>query len=129
MSNFYELVIFTASNAHYANSLLDQLDIDHNISYRLFREHCISMNGLYIKDLRRIGRDLKDTIILDNNPISYIVKKENGIPIKTWHFDKGDVELVKLIPLFEYLSKVDDVRNVIRRIVKEMKSILEKSVN
>ena len=118
MSNFYEIVIFTASNAHYANPLLDQLDIGHNISYRLFREHCISMSGLYIKDLRRIGRDLKDTIILDNNPISYVVNKENGIPIKTWHFDKGDVELVKLIPLFEYLSKVDDVRNVIKKIVK-----------
>ena len=118
MSNFYEIVIFTASNAHYANPLLDQLDINHNISHRLFREHCISMSGVYIKDLRRIGRDLKDTIILDNNPISYVVNKENGIPIKTWHFDKGDVELVKLIPLFEYLSKVDDVRNVIKRIVK-----------
>ena len=118
MSNFYEIVIFTASNAHYANPLLDQLDINHNISHRLFREHCISMSGVYIKDLRRIGRDLKDTIILDNNPISYVVNKENGIPIKTWHFDKGDVELVKLIPLFEYLSKVDDVRNVIRKIVK-----------
>lgn len=118
MSQLYELVIFTASVAPYANPLLDRLDENRVIAYRLFRQHCINMSGAYIKDLRKVGRDLKDTIILDNNPISYVVNKENGIPILTWHYDKSDKELLKIIPLLEKLSRVSDVRTVIKKIVK-----------
>ena len=64
-----------------------------------------------------LGKNLKDLIIIDNNPISYSVNKENGIPIKTWHYDKGDIELEKLIPFLTFLSSVDDVRRVIKKAV------------
>ena len=118
MSKFYELVIFTASISNYANPLLDRLDKFRIISHRLFREHCVSNRGLYIKDLRKLGRDLKNMIIIDNNPISYAVNQDNGIPILTWHYDKNDNELMKLIPILEFLSNVDDVRPYIMKIVK-----------
>lgn len=65
MANHYELVVFTASISQYANPLLDQLDKKHLISNRLFREHCVYSNGLYVKDLKRLGRNLKDTLIVD----------------------------------------------------------------
>ena len=119
MSKLYELVIFTASVPQYANPLLDKLDKNKYIIYRLYRQHCISLYGLFIKDLRRIGRDLKNTIILDNNPISYLVNQDNGLPIKTWHSDKNDKELIKIIPLLEYLAKneISDIREVIKKVV------------
>lgn len=65
MSKCFELVIFTASVSPYANPLLDKLDHHKVISHRLFREHCVNVSGLYIKDLKKVGRNLKDTIILD----------------------------------------------------------------
>jgi RNA polymerase II subunit A small phosphatase-like protein len=119
MSNLYEIIIFTASVPQYANPLLDKLDKNKYIHHRLYRQHCISLYGLFIKDLRRIGRDLKNTILLDNNPISYLLNQENGLPIKTWHSDKKDQELIKIIPLLEYLAKIEinDVRQVIRKII------------
>ena len=117
MSHLFELVIFTASIPDYANPLLNKLDPRKKISHRLFREHCTSTGNLFIKDLRKVGRDLKDTIIIDNNPISYLYNKENGIPILTWHSSQSDNELMKLIPLLEILSKCDDVRNIIKKVV------------
>ena len=117
MSKLYEIVIFTASISDYANPLLNKLDPRRRICHRLFREHCTSSGNLFIKDLRKVGRDLKDTIIIDNNPISYLYNKENGIPIITWHSSQSDNELIKMIPLLEFLSKVDDVRIVIQKVV------------
>ena len=117
MSNLFELVIFTASISDYANPLLNKLDPNRKISYRLFREHCTSSGNLFIKDLRKVGRNLKDVIIIDNNPISYLYNKENGIPISTWHSFQSDKELMKLIPLLELLSKCDDVRTIIKKVV------------
>lgn len=118
MSKLFELVIFTASVSPYANPVLDRLDQNKVISHRLYREHCIKMSDLYIKDLRKVGRSMKDVFLLDNNPISYVLNKENGLPINTWRFEKNDYELMKIIPLMGLLSKVDDVRPVIKRVVK-----------
>ena len=114
----YEVIIFTASISDYANPLLDQLDPFKKISYRLFREHCTKAdNGLFIKDLNRLGRNLKDVIIIDNNPVSFTANKTNGLPILTWHSIQSDNELIKLIPLLTYLSTVDDIRPVINKVV------------
>jgi RNA polymerase II subunit A small phosphatase-like protein len=65
MSKVYEVVIFTASLSPYANPLIDQLDKQRHASCRLFREHCTHVNGMYVKDMKRLGRDLKDIIIID----------------------------------------------------------------
>lgn len=117
MSKLFNIIIFTASIPEYANPLLDRLDRNRVIKGRLFRENCTVTNGLYVKDLNILGKNLKDVIIIDNNPISYSVNKENGIPIKTWHYDKGDYELEKLVPFLTYLSGVEDVRRIIKRVV------------
>ena len=117
LSKLYEIVIFTASVSKYADPLLDILDKENYCSFRLFREHCTLMGMTYIKDLNKLGRDLKDVIIVDNSPLSYSFNKENGIPILTWFSDKNDKELDYLLPILEFLSGVNDVRNYIKDIV------------
>jgi RNA polymerase II subunit A small phosphatase-like protein len=117
MSNIFEIVTFTASLSQYAGPLLDELDKFHTVSHRLFRENCISQKGIFIKDLRKIGKELKNIIIIDNNPMSYITNIDNGIPILTWYDNSNDDELMKLIPILKYLANVDDVRPIIKKIV------------
>ena len=117
MREYYEIIVFTASVPEYASPLLDKLDQNNYLSGRLFRQDCLFNQGLYIKDLKRIGKDLKDMIIIDNNPISYADNEDNGIPILTWYDDLNDNELIKLIPLLKYLTTVNDVRPIIRQIV------------
>jgi RNA polymerase II subunit A small phosphatase-like protein len=76
LAEIYELVIYTASLSKYADPLLDWLDPKGLCSYRLFREHCTFYNGIYVKDLSRLARNLKDTIIIDNSPPSYLMHPE-----------------------------------------------------
>ena len=117
LSKLYEIVIFTASVSKYADPLLDLLDKDNYCSFRLFREHCTMIGVTFVKDLNKLGRDLKDVIIVDNSPLSYSFNKENGIPIKSFFEDKTDRELYNLLPILEFLSSVPDVREFIPKLV------------
>ena len=117
VSKLYEVVIFTASISKYALPLLDIIDNDKNIQFKLTREHCTFLNGIYIKELKKLNRDLSDLIILDNSPLAYSFDNDNGLPIKAWYEDKNDNELDKVYTLLEFLSKVKDVRNFIKKFV------------
>ncbi|RQM05901.1 hypothetical protein DH86_00002204 [Scytalidium sp. 3C] len=71
--------------------------------------------GNYVKDLSQVGRDLKETIIIDNSPTSYIFHPQHAVPISSWFSDAHDNELLDLIPVLEDLagSQVRDVSLVL----------------
>ena len=119
LAQVYEIVLYTASMNIYANPLVDTLDQDTLIPFRLYREHCFSFQGSYIKDLSLIGRPMKDVIIVDNSPNAYFFHPENAVPILSWYDDPDDRCLFELIPLLEALSQVDDVRPVIPKFVRK----------
>ena len=128
VAKFFELVIFTASISKYASPLLDILDKEKNIKYRLYRDQCTFINGIYIKDLKRCNRSLKDLIIVDNSPIAYTFDSDNGLPIKTWIEDPDDNELMKLVPILEFLSKTKDVRKFIDQFVYNNKILYDEAM-
>ena len=113
LSKCYELVIYTASLSKYADPLVDILDARGLIDARLFREHCTSIQGVYVKDMSLLGRPMTDSLIIDNSPTSYTFHQENAIPILSWYDDPKDRCLFELIPLLESLAEVDDVRKYI----------------
>uniref|UniRef100_A0A9L0ISN5 protein-serine/threonine phosphatase n=1 Tax=Equus asinus TaxID=9793 RepID=A0A9L0ISN5_EQUAS len=79
MGELFECVLFTASLAKYADPVTDLLDRCGVFRARLFRESCVFHQGCYVKDLSRLGRDLRKTLILDNSPASYIFHPENAV--------------------------------------------------
>lgn len=114
MGELYECVLFTASLAKYADPVADLLDKWGVFRARLFRESCVFHRGNYVKDLSRLGRDLRSVVIIDNSPASYIFHPENAVPVASWFDDMSDTELKDLVPFLESLSRVEDVYSVLR---------------
>jgi len=115
VSQWYELIIFTASLGPYANAVIDQLDPNRLISKRYYRQSCVNKSGCYVKDLKTICRDLSNVIIIDNSPVAYSLNKENAIPIDDYvGTNAHDSALLNLLPLLEELRNSVDVREILK---------------
>ena len=139
MSKYYEVVVFTAALQDYADWVLDQIDPDNHIKYRLYRQHALPFGPTYIKDLSRIGRPLSRVIIVDNLSENFQSQPENGIMIKSWTGDPEDTALLELGPIltgkciYEFCveivqKKVDDVREALERFSAQMATQNEQGV-
>lgn len=110
----FEIVIFTASVSIYCNPLMNAIDPEGKLgSLRLYREHCSTLNGAYVKDLSLLGRDLGQVAILDNSPVAYLFQKRNAIPISSWFEDPGDNALLRLLPTLKHLAQASEVYDVL----------------
>jgi len=99
MSRAFEIVYFTASRACYAIPVINLVDPTGKTgNTMLFREHCSTVNFVHVKDLSLLGRKIHRTVIIDNNPAAYVFHPRNAVPISSWFGDKGDQELLMLIP-------------------------------
>ncbi|CAK75384.1 unnamed protein product (macronuclear) [Paramecium tetraurelia] len=101
MSRIYELILFTAGLESYAHRILNKLTMKQYFSYFLFRQHTNIYKDFYGKDLRKLGRLLSKTIIIDNTPECFSLQPENGIQIQTWKGDLSDAVLLTLIPILK----------------------------
>lgn len=146
MSKIYELVLFTASVQSYASPIISLIDPEKKISHRLYRHHCRRINGSYVKDLSKLGRNLKDVSLIKNkrkhiikfyifrlfysiilhDDTCYNVQTDSQfqagrlqvVYINRLGEDRSDSELAKVTRVLEKLSKKYDVRKYMRRIVK-----------
>jgi RNA polymerase II subunit A small phosphatase-like protein len=61
---------------------------------------------------------MKDTILIDNSPTSYMLQPECGLPILSWYDDMNDQVLSDYLPLLIEMSKIDEIRDVIPKFVR-----------
>jgi carboxy-terminal domain RNA polymerase II polypeptide A small phosphatase len=116
MQEYYEVIIYTASLQKYADPLMDILDDTAKCSGRLFREQCTFYQGMYVKDLSELGRDMRDVLIIDNSPTAYLFQPDNALPIISWYDDFSDRCLFEYVPFLIQLSQVEDVRPVLKQL-------------
>eukprot|EP00397_Hematodinium_sp_SG-2012_P007843 GEMP01007894.1.p1 GENE.GEMP01007894.1~~GEMP01007894.1.p1 ORF type:complete len:811 (+),score=146.94 GEMP01007894.1:91-2523(+) len=112
----FEVVVFTAATQDYADWVIDQIDpAPHRlVHYRLYRQNALPWGPIFVKDLRRLGRDLNKTIIIDNVAENFMLQPANGIFIAPWYEDPTDRVLETLTPLLEdLLTSRDSVPKIL----------------
>ena len=124
MSKYFELVIFTAAAEDYADIVLNELDKNKVINYKLYRKHTEQINGVFIKDLSKLGRDLSKILIVDNNKDNFSLQPENGLHICSFIGDQNDDELYSLSG--DLMKIIDSKKKDIRPVVKEISMIMKK---
>jgi|TARA_B000000475_G_scaffold234564_1_gene201716 RNA polymerase II subunit A small phosphatase-like protein len=115
VSKDWEIVVFTASLPKYANPVMDLLDVEKTVRWRLFRRHCYAFQGNYVKDLTSLGRDLSQTVIVDNSPYSYAFHPQNAFPISSFIDNPNDNELLNAIPYLRELARTKDVVEFLKK--------------
>jgi len=110
-SELFEVIVFTASVEPYAMAVVDLLDKPRTwVTHVLSRDSCTELNGQLLKDLRRLGRDLKDVVLVDNSPLACGISPENSIICKSYYGnDPQDTELLRLRSMLNKLSKVKNM--------------------
>ncbi|XWS12462.1 hypothetical protein CRYUN_Cryun37aG0090700 [Craigia yunnanensis] len=125
ISKKYEVVVFTAGHEAYASKVLDTLDPKGFISHRFYRDSCKQVRGKFVKDLSEMGRDLRKIVIVNDNPKSFALQPENGIPIKPFFGDElWDRELMKLAGFFERCDVFQDMRYAVNQYLGGAKELI-----
>ncbi|EEF34266.1 conserved hypothetical protein [Ricinus communis] len=116
ISEFADLVLFTAGLEGYARPIVDRIDTENRFSLRLYRPSTISTEYReHMKDLSCLSKDLCRIVIVDDNPFSFLLQPLNGIPCMPFSAGQPyDNQLLDvLLPLLKHLSLQKDVRPVL----------------
>jgi len=117
----YEIIVFTAGEQEYADSILDYIDPNNSIfRKRLYRQDCIQLENFFIKDLDIIlDRERQHMLIVDNSILSFAFDLDNGVPINSYiGNEEDDKELLFLFSFLEDAATVPDIRVNIRESFK-----------
>ena len=122
LSKHFELVLFTAAEEDYTGIVLNELNRNNYITHILCRKYTEFKNGCYIKDLSKLGRDLKRVCIVDNNKDNFSLQPENGLFISSYYGEQNDNELSFLCNDLMKIIEIqpDDIRTVLKQIDENM---------
>eukprot|EP00340_Litonotus_pictus_P003672 CAMPEP_0170516004 /NCGR_PEP_ID=MMETSP0209-20121228/2362_1 /TAXON_ID=665100 ORGANISM="Litonotus pictus, Strain P1" /NCGR_SAMPLE_ID=MMETSP0209 /ASSEMBLY_ACC=CAM_ASM_000301 /LENGTH=989 /DNA_ID=CAMNT_0010800749 /DNA_START=55 /DNA_END=3024 /DNA_ORIENTATION=+ len=126
IAKVYEVMIFTAATQEYANRVVNLVDPNNEFfSGRLYRQHTNMVNGEIVKDLSKLGRDMRKIMIVDNIAKNFKLQPNNGFEIKTWTGDIFDTHLQDFDKMLIALNS--NYKEDVRPLVKNIKQQLEKS--
>ncbi|XP_029026177.1 mitochondrial import inner membrane translocase subunit TIM50 isoform X1 [Betta splendens] len=121
LAPLYEIVIFTAETGMTAYPLIDSIDPQGFIMYRLFRDATRYMEGHHIKDVSCLNRDSSKVIVVDCKREAFSLQPFNGMALKKWDGNSDDRTLYDLANFLKTiaLSRVEDVRTVLENYALE----------
>lgn len=75
------------------------------------------VKGAFLKDLSVLGlesTDMTRTVLVDNNPLSFICQPMNGVLVSSFYDDPDDTALASVMQLIRHLDHAGDVRPILK---------------
>lgn len=75
------------------------------------------VKGAFLKDLSVLGiesTDMSRTVLVDNNPLSFICQPTNGVLVASFYDDPNDTALTSVMQLIRHLDRAGDVRPILK---------------
>uniref|UniRef100_A0A8C7JV96 Mitochondrial import inner membrane translocase subunit TIM50 n=1 Tax=Oncorhynchus kisutch TaxID=8019 RepID=A0A8C7JV96_ONCKI len=121
LAPLYEIVIFTAETGMTAYPLIDSIDPQGFVMYRLFRDATRYVEGHHVKDVSCLNRDTSKVIVVDCKREAFSLQPFNGMALTKWDGNSEDRTLYDLAHFLKTiaLSGVDDVRSVLENYALE----------
>ncbi|XP_012683519.1 mitochondrial import inner membrane translocase subunit TIM50 [Clupea harengus] len=121
LAPLYEIVIFTAETGMTAYPLIDSIDPQGFVMYRLFRDATRYMEGHHVKDVSCLNRDTSKVIVVDCKREAFNLQPFNGMALRKWDGNSEDRTLYDLAAFLKTIaiSGVDDVRTVLENYALE----------
>ncbi|XP_029374103.1 mitochondrial import inner membrane translocase subunit TIM50 isoform X1 [Echeneis naucrates] len=121
LAPLYEIVIFTAETGMTAYPLIDSIDPQGFVMYRLFRDATRYMEGHHVKDVSCLNRDTSKVIVVDCKREAFSLQPFNGMALKKWDGNSEDRTLYDLANFLKTiaLSGIEDVRAVLENYALE----------
>ena len=122
----YELISYTNESKEYSEQLLKEIETSRKyFDYNLYKEHNVLIGTKLVKDISKIGRDMKKIIIVDKNYENIKSTPQNGILIKPYFGESSQndtvlFELKKLLILFHKIG-YEDIRVAIKNYENDIK--------
>ncbi|KAJ6979617.1 mitochondrial import inner membrane translocase subunit TIM50-like isoform X1 [Populus alba x Populus x berolinensis] len=106
LGRFYEIVVYSDQLSMYVDPVVERLDTNHFIRYRLSRSATKYQDGKHYRDLSKLNRDPGKILYVSGHAFENSLQPENCVPIKPFKIDEtGDVPLdtalLDLIPFLE----------------------------
>lgn len=107
MAQYYEIVLYSPSIDAVADPVVTSLDKSGCIMHRLYRDATYYKDGIHMKDLKRLNRNINRMIVLDDDPAESALNPENLIRIKPYNDpnDRDDNTLERITPFLIEIAR------------------------
>jgi len=109
-SQWYKLYIYTRREQVSADLIIEGIENGKAIfSKKLYKRDCNIIKDKYTKDVKKIGKDERTTVILECENMNY----PNKLPVTTYQGDGQDCGLMSTIVILDALRYCMDVRSIL----------------
>jgi len=107
MAQYYEIVLYSASMDAVAEPVVNSLDKQGCIMHRLYRDATYYHNGVHVKDLSRLNRNINRMIVIDDDISEVQFNPENVVRVKPYTDpnDRSDNTLARITPFLIELAR------------------------
>jgi len=107
MAQYYEIVLYSPSIDGIAEPVVNELDKQGCIMHRIYRDGTYYHNGIHVKDLSKLNRNINRMIVIDDDIAEVQFNPENLVRVKPYTDpnDRTDNTLARITPFLIEIAR------------------------